>query len=97
MFTIHKIKEMNSFKDTKKRKAVRDFWPELIKQEQDFLLFLFFPSNDYGHKPDLEKFKSVDLHKIETIIKEELKHDNEILRDCLLRLILSKIQITKSK
>lgn len=87
---------MNSFKDTKNQKAVRDLWPELIKQEQEFLLFLFFPANSYGHKPDLERFKSIDLFKIETMIKEEIKHENEILRDCLLRLILSKIQTLKS-
>lgn len=86
---------MNTFKDSKKPATVGDLWPELIEQEQQFLVFLFFPPNPYGHEPNLERFKSVDLHKIETMIKEEIKHDNPILRDCLLRLILAKIQLIK--
>lgn len=86
---------MNTFKDTKKPKAVRDLWPELIEQERQFLLFLFFPPNQFGHEPNVERFKLIDLHKIKTMIKEEIKHDNPILRDCLLRLILAKIETLK--
>ena len=97
LFTIHKIKAMNTVKDTKKEPRLLDLWPELIDQEKDFLVFLFFPGNDYGHKPELKKFKSIELHKIEEFIKQEIKQENGILRDCLLRIVQMKINSIKSK
>ena len=85
---------MNKIKD-KQKKTVGDLWPELIEQEQDFLLFLFFPKNPIykSPEPDLDKFKTIDLFKIEVYLKNELLTNSEaIVRECLLRLVLTKIQ-----
>ena len=86
---------MNNAKD-KQKKTVSDLWPKLIEQERDFLLFLFFPTDSKFKKPepDLEKFKAIELFKIELYLKNELRSNSEaILRECLLQLIITKIQM----
>ena len=88
---------MNKVKDNQK-KTVGHLWEELIEQERDFLLFLFFPKNpNYkSQPPDLERFKSIELSKIELYLKNELiSQQSETLRETLLRLILTKINQIK--
>jgi len=84
---------MNKIKDNQK-KTVGDLWPELIKQEKDFLLHLIFTP---GFIPKEEDFLKVDLFKIEILVEQELRSESGkgLLRECLLRLVLIKIKAVR--